>query len=107
MVDRADLTRVLDLYREWNALNQCIINLDAGGRINSMIVVGPPSTPPHYEPGEPIPPDPYPAAIVPTPNWPYPPAMKEGIKQIAIARQDEITEELANYGLTGLTVAPR
>ena len=88
MVDRTNLQEVNALYREYQQLSQAITNLDNGGRINSMVVVGES-------------PD-VPSAVVNTQGWPYPPQMVEGIKQIATSRMNSIIDELTGMGLTGM-----
>lgn len=90
MVDRNQLPRINELYRQWNQLDQAVHNLDNGGRINSMVIVG--ETPD------------VPSAVVNTQGWPYPPQMVEGIKQIAYAQMRSIEDELEGIGLTGMEV---
>ena len=90
MVDRTQLPRINELYREWGQLDQAIHNLDAGGRINSMVVVGPTADEP--------------SAVVNTQGWPYPPQMVEGIKQIASNRIHTIEDELTALGITGMEI---
>jgi hypothetical protein len=87
MVDRSSLRKVNALYEEHGQLVQAIHNLDGGGRISSMDIVGPP--------GEL-------SATVPTEYIVYPPAMVAAVKTALQGRQQEIKNELATLGLTGL-----
>lgn len=88
MVDRKDIPEMNDLYRQLNQLEQAISNLDNGGRINSMVIVG--ATPD------------VPSAIVSTQDWPYPQQMVDSIKQIIRQKEIEVIDKLKDLGITGL-----
>lgn len=95
MVDRTNLSEVNDLYQEMTAIEQAIINFDAGGQIVQMTVSG-------------ISPDahdlPYqqPWVSVPTTHISYPPQMVQAIKAALEDRRKELEARLDELGLTGI-----
>jgi hypothetical protein len=98
MVDRADLEKVSQLYRELGAITDAIGNLDAGGVIIAMTISG----------GPPVPPGEMGTAVlqrvlvqVPTTGWEYPAPMVTAIVGLLKARQEAIDSELAALGVTG------
>jgi hypothetical protein len=88
MVDRVDLELINNLYRELSQLGQAVSNLDNGGQIASMVIMG-------------NGPD-VPSAIVRTVGWPYPQQMVTSILHIINQRQRDIADELVRLGLTGV-----
>jgi hypothetical protein len=97
MADRANLTRITQLYQESSEITQALDNLANGGVIINMTISGGPLTPP--SPGEPptmrIP------ASLSTIGIEYPPAMTAGITAALQARIGAINNELATLGITG------
>jgi hypothetical protein len=90
MVDRSNLAQVNALYNELGQIEQGIINLDGGGKISSMDIMGPPGELP---------------ATVPAAYIAYPPQMVASIKTALEGRKVQIAGELAALGLTGVGAA--
>ena len=92
MVDQSNIGDIVRLNNEYQNSVRAISNLDDGGRIASMVINGPdvPNQPPRA------------SAVVPTGYVDYPPGMALSIRNLLVARVDEIRQELAALGVTGL-----
>ena len=90
MVDRTDVPRANALLLEFNAIEQAIRNIDAGGRITSMVLA-----PPRNGAGND---NEMPAQVVTT-YMEAPPMMYTAIRGFLVERKNEIDRELDNIGV--------
>ena len=93
MVDRADISKVNELYSESNQITLALDMFAEGGVISAMTI-----SPPLPKPEEPT--------IIRSPvaistvGIEYPPQMVEAIKQELAKRQHEIEDELKQLGVS-------
>lgn len=94
MVDQADLMRVGMLNGEWQQIASAIDIFDSGGKIINMTVGVDMSLPQGR------------AITIQTQAMDYPQAMVEAIKNFLSSREQEIRNELADLGVTGVASSP-
>lgn len=93
MVDRANLPKINGLYGERSNIQQTLKMLDEGGRITSMAIGKMSEGEPKFIQF---------SQSISTVGWEYPPQMTGTIKEYLHKREEEITRELIELGVTGL-----
>jgi hypothetical protein len=88
MVDRSNIAMANRLVSENVSIQQAIDNIDAGGRIIDMSIDNP------HAPAVQLP------AQVNTTYIDAPPTMYQAIRTLLVARQQAISTQLANLGIT-------
>jgi hypothetical protein len=90
MVDFAQMEQANLLFQQIQQIERAIQAFDAGGVISGFTVTEPP-----FEFNSP-------AVMVSAAGVPYPPQMTDGVKEALHAKLDQLGQELAALGVTGV-----
>lgn len=108
MTDYTDIPDINKLYNEQQQVQAAIYNLERAGAIINMTIAPPTNLPPmtNPNPGEPTDPPPPMASmsVIIALNLPNPPDLIDSALTALKARDDAITQELANMGVVNTPV---